>query len=214
MSMRTQISGLLQTKPRRFTAIVLVAVEAGATLPAVSQAASQPYSPERVCGAGYTQIDRVSLGLTGTTYLLYNADNGFNCVVTLKATSPQTRTKVGAYLLVAGQTKATIDSGQFQYYAGPVRALAAGKCVKWGGWHGDARRDMPSGTAAPRRRRASRQRHVAVAQSVARSVAAFRHVAQRLPVCRPVARRRRSVAVLLSRVHELRRVSPEQRHAV
>jgi surface antigen len=143
MSMRTQISGWLQTKPRRFTAIALIG--AGATLPAVSQAASQPYSPERVCGAGYKQIDRVSLGSAGTTYLLYNAGNGFNCVVTLKATSLQTRTKVGAYLLVAGQTKANIDSGQFQYYAGPVRALAAGKCVKWGGWHGDARRDMPSG---------------------------------------------------------------------
>ncbi|MEA2186586.1 MAG: hypothetical protein QOK16_1597, partial [Solirubrobacteraceae bacterium] len=59
--MRTQISGWLQTKLRRFSAIVLVAVGAGATLAAVSQAASQPYSPERVCGAGYKQIDRVSL---------------------------------------------------------------------------------------------------------------------------------------------------------
>ena len=28
------------------------------------------------------------------------------------------------------------DSGSFEYYAGPVRAKAAGVCVKWGGTAG------------------------------------------------------------------------------
>jgi surface antigen len=125
---------------------VLLALGAGAALgAAVSQAAGQPYSAERVCGAGYKQVDRVSLSSAGTTYLLYNADNGQNCVVTLKATSIGTRTTVGAYLQVAGQPKGSVDAGQFKFYAGPVRAPAAGKCVKWGGWHGAARRDMPFG---------------------------------------------------------------------
>lgn len=135
-------AGSLWTRPRVIAAVVLVALGASA---AASQAASQPFSAERVCGAGYKRVDRVSLGSAGTTYLLYNAGNGHNCVVTLKATSLGTPTKVGAYLQVAGQSKAIIDSGLFKYYAGPVRAPAAGRCVKWGGWHGAARRDVPSG---------------------------------------------------------------------
>jgi surface antigen len=139
-------AGSPRTRPGVFAAIVLVALAAGTTLGAApSQAGSQPYSAERVCGAGYKQIDRVSLGSAGTTYLLYNAGNANNCVVTLKATSIGTATSAGAYLQVAGQAKATVNSGQFKYYAGPVRAPAANKCVKWGGWHGTARRDMPSG---------------------------------------------------------------------
>jgi surface antigen len=105
-----------------------------------------------VCGAGYKQVDRGSLGSAGTTYLLYNAASGYNCVVTLKATLLGTRSTVGAYLQVAGQARATVDAGQFKYYAGPVRLPAANKCVRWGGWHGRARRDMPighCGTAPP-----------------------------------------------------------------
>ena len=35
------------------------------------------------------------------------------------------------------------DSGDFQYYAGPVRAKAAGVCVKWGGAIQDAAYDSP-----------------------------------------------------------------------
>jgi hypothetical protein len=38
---------------------------------------------------------------------------------------------------VQGKARVT-DSGSFAYYAGPVRAAAAGKCVKWGGKAGSA----------------------------------------------------------------------------
>lgn len=125
---------------------MLIAAAVGALVaPAAAQGARAPYSPERVCGAGYKQVDRTSLGKTGTTYLLYNAGNGHNCVVTIKASSIGTKTSTGAYLQVAGQARATVDSGKFKYYAGPVRLPAAGKCVKWGGWHGATRRDVPSG---------------------------------------------------------------------
>jgi hypothetical protein len=121
-----------------------------------ADAKPNPYTPERVCGAGYKQIDRADLRSRdagfGTVYLLYNAANGFNCVVTLKSRSIGQKTPASAYLEVQGQKRAT-DAGQFTFYAGPVRLPAAGRCVRWGGSHGSARRDMPfghcGGTAPP-----------------------------------------------------------------
>jgi hypothetical protein len=113
-----------------------------------AQAAANPYTPEQVCGAGYGQVDHADLqsGATavGTVYLLYNAANGFNCVVTLKRQSIGQKTAVGAYLEVQGAKRAT-DAGQFAYYAGPVRAAAPGRCVAWGGSYGAAKRDLPFG---------------------------------------------------------------------
>jgi hypothetical protein len=107
-----------------------------------------PYTPEWVCGAGYKQIDRADLrsrGVgAGTVHLLYNAANGFNCVVTLKSGSIGQKTPVSAYLEVQGQ-KRTTDAGHFAFYAGPVRVPAAGRCVRWGGSVGSARRDLPFG---------------------------------------------------------------------
>jgi serine/threonine-protein kinase len=70
--------------------------------------------------------------LVGKVYLLYNAGNGYNCTVTLKTTSTGTATAVSTFLEVQGRARTT-DSGSYAYYAGPVRAKAAGVCVKWGG---------------------------------------------------------------------------------
>jgi hypothetical protein len=123
------------------TGLVLLSVQS-------AEAKPNPYTPERVCGAGYKQVDHADLrssGATaGTVYLLYNAASGFNCVVTLKATSIGQKTPASAYLEVQGQ-KRTTDAGQFAFYAGPVRLAAPGRCVRWGGSHGSARRDMPFG---------------------------------------------------------------------
>ncbi|GLW98453.1 M23 family metallopeptidase [Microtetraspora sp. NBRC 16547] len=93
---------------------------------------TNPYTPEQVCGSGYSVIDSAALGSAGTVYLLYNTSNGYNCVTTLKKTSLGTATATSAYLEVQGKSRIT-DSGNFGYYAGPVRASAAGTCVKWGG---------------------------------------------------------------------------------
>ncbi|MGW5264891.1 N-acetylmuramoyl-L-alanine amidase [Microbispora sp. NPDC004025] len=101
-----------------------------------------PYTPEQVCGAGYSVIDSAALGTAGTVYLLYNSGNGYNCVVTLKKTSLGTATATSAYLEVQGRTRVT-DSGTYGYYAGPVRAAAADKCVKWGGKAGSSGYDSP-----------------------------------------------------------------------
>ncbi|WP_084958732.1 M23 family metallopeptidase [Thermoactinospora rubra] len=101
-----------------------------------------PYTPQQVCGSGYGVVDSAALGTAGTVYLLYNNSNGYNCVVTLKRTSLGTPTATTAYLEVQGSTRIT-DSGNYGYYAGPVRASAPGKCVRWGGKAGSYAYDSP-----------------------------------------------------------------------
>ncbi|MEU7741016.1 M23 family metallopeptidase [Nonomuraea sp. NPDC049158] len=90
-----------------------------------------PYTAEEVCGSGYSVIDSAAL-TGGRTYLLYNSGNGYNCVATLKTTSLGTASAVSAFLEPEGESRTT-DSGSYDYYAGPVKRSAPGKCVKWGG---------------------------------------------------------------------------------
>ncbi|MEU7897205.1 M23 family metallopeptidase [Nonomuraea sp. NPDC049152] len=103
---------------------------------------SNPHTPQEVCGAGYSVIDSAALGSSGTVYLLYNSGNGYNCVATMKSASLGTATATTAYLEVQGSSRIT-DSGNYEYYAGPVRASAADKCVKWGGKAGSSTYDSP-----------------------------------------------------------------------
>ena len=84
------------------------------------------------CGVGYDVIDKQELGTAGTVFLSYNASNGQNCVSTMKSAGAGTASQTSAYLEVKGSTRKT-DSGSFAYFAGPVKATAADKCVKWGG---------------------------------------------------------------------------------
>ncbi|MFC8300032.1 protein kinase [Micromonospora orduensis] len=95
-----------------------------------------PYTAAQACGSGYQVIDSATLTgggqRKGRVYLLYHAGTGTNCVVTLKDTAVGTKSAASAYLEVQGRARST-DSGSFDYYAGPVRATAAGTCVKWGG---------------------------------------------------------------------------------
>jgi sialidase-1 len=84
------------------------------------------------CGGGYSVLESQPLGTAGTVYLSYNAANGKNCVSTMKSASAGTATATSAYLEVKGSSRIT-DSGSFGYFAGPVSAVAADKCVKWGG---------------------------------------------------------------------------------
>ncbi|MFC7591793.1 M23 family metallopeptidase [Nonomuraea antimicrobica] len=103
---------------------------------------TNPYTPQEVCGSGYSVIDSAALGSEGTVYLLFNSANGNNCVTTLKSKSLGTATATSAYLEVQGTARKT-DSGNFGYYAGPVVAQASGTCVKWGGKAGAAVYDSP-----------------------------------------------------------------------
>lgn len=91
-----------------------------------------PYTPQEVCGSGYSVINSHALGDAGTVYLLYNADNGTNCVATMKERSLDRKTPTATFLEIQGSERVT-DSGDFVHYAGPVRGKAADTCVKWGG---------------------------------------------------------------------------------
>lgn len=100
--------------------------------PAPAQAAPNPYTPRGVCGSGYN-VQR-SRALTGATvYQLFNGR--YNCVVTIKTASVGRPTKVTAGLQVSGSSWA-YDTGEYAYYAGPVRQYGAGKCVRYFGFHG------------------------------------------------------------------------------
>lgn len=100
-----------------------------------------PYTPEEVCGSGYSTID--SQGLTGgRVYLLYNSSNSYNCVVTLKSTNLGSATAVSAFLEPQGGTRTT-DSGSYGYYAGPVKKYAPNTCVRWGGSVGSSSYTSP-----------------------------------------------------------------------
>ncbi|GAA0212162.1 hypothetical protein GCM10009527_005170 [Actinomadura nitritigenes] len=119
------------------TAAAVAAVGSLLALPSVAEAASNPYTPVGVCGSGYHVIDSRTLrhqngSAGGTVYLLYNNSNGYNCAVTIKGVSVGTATKTGIDLLVMTGDKFTRhrNEGNFKYYAGPVRARAAGHCVQ------------------------------------------------------------------------------------
>ncbi len=91
----------------------------------------QPYSAKQVCGSGFRVIDRAPLGKKGTVFLLWEPRTRRNCVVTLKASDIGNRTRVASYLQPSGK-KRIIDSGNFRFYSGPVRAYAP-RCIRWGG---------------------------------------------------------------------------------
>lgn len=103
---------------------------------------TNPYTPTEVCGSGFAVIDQAALGTVGRTYLLYNSGTGANCVVTLKSTNLGTPSAVSAFLEPEGASRTT-DSGNYSYYAGPVKRSAPGTCVKWGGSAGSASYTSP-----------------------------------------------------------------------
>lgn len=110
-------------------AVAATAVACGVAVASPASAATNPYSPTGVCGSGYTVVDSHPMAAS-TIYLLYNGSS--NCVVTIKTSSIGTATRTGAYLQVSGKTPIE-DTDSYAYYAGPVKASAAGKCVVWGG---------------------------------------------------------------------------------
>jgi len=101
---------------------------------------SNPYTPEEVCGSGFRVIDQAAV-TGGRVYLLYNS-NGNNCVTTIKSSSVGTPSAVSAFLEPQGSSRTT-DSGNFSYYAGPVKRSAPDTCVKWGGSVGSSSYTSP-----------------------------------------------------------------------
>ncbi|MFD1542280.1 serine/threonine protein kinase [Nonomuraea guangzhouensis] len=92
---------------------------------------TNPYTPAQVCGGGFS-VQRSGAFSGGVTYQLYNSGTGENCVVTMKTANVGQKTPVSATLDVQGGGSRT-DSGSYEYYAGPVKLPAKGKCVKFSG---------------------------------------------------------------------------------
>jgi hypothetical protein len=99
--------------------------------PPVAAARSNPYSPQQVCGAGFS-VQRSASFSGGTAYQLYNASTGNNCAVTMKSADVGKATQVSATLEVQGGASST-DRGNYEYYAGPVILAGKGKCVRISG---------------------------------------------------------------------------------
>ena len=111
---------------------------AAATGASSSAASGTPnkYTAAEACGSGFSVID--SHAITGATiYLLYNSSTKYNCVATL-ATTVYGKLPMSATLAVEGGASGS-DSGNYTYYAGPVKESAPSQCVKWGGsYNGNA----------------------------------------------------------------------------
>ncbi|MFI7647071.1 hypothetical protein ACIBTZ_13460 [Micromonospora sp. NPDC049460] len=126
---------------------IAVAVTAVAALVGVAgapaQAAVNPYTPEAVCGVGYTRIDqdpiRKDTGeLLGTLHLLRNNLTGYACVVTLKSAYVGVATRTGVYA-DTDYASPVQDEGLKFYYAGPAKTyVGLGGCVLWGGSMADS----------------------------------------------------------------------------
>jgi hypothetical protein len=125
-------SGAMDTSPTVNGVTVSLGQKKAVTSSNTCGGGSNPYTAEEVCGSGFEIIDSAALGSVGKVFLLYNADNGNNCVTTLKYTSIGTPSAVAAFLEPQGSSRTT-DSGSFSYYAGPVKRAAPNTCVKWGG---------------------------------------------------------------------------------
>jgi hypothetical protein len=92
--------------------------------------AAPSYTPQGVCGSGYS-VQRSHKLPGATTYQLYNGAS--TCVVTIKTKSLGKATKVTAGLQVKGGSWA-YDTGNYTYYAGPVKQKSKGKCVRYFGY--------------------------------------------------------------------------------
>ncbi len=126
---------------RRIYSIGVAVGLAGAMgLVGAAPAAAAASTPEAACGSGYKVLESHTVGYdkstdkpAGRVSLLYNASNGYNCVVTMH---------INGYVGYGATTEAGIiveggswkrDKKEYSYYAGPVYAYAANKCVKYTG---------------------------------------------------------------------------------
>lgn len=119
-------------------AAAATAALSAATIAGPAQAASNPYTPTGVCGAGFGVIDHHELRAggvqLGTVYLLYKASTARNCVVTIKQRGVGKKTPTAAFLQKQGGKGAgKLDYNRFAYYAGPRKVTAKHTCVRWGG---------------------------------------------------------------------------------
>jgi serine/threonine-protein kinase len=118
------------TTARQTTAATTTSAAATGSSSSAASGTPNKYTAAEACGSGFSVID--SHPITGATiYLLYNSSTKYNCVATL-ATTVYGKVPMSATLAVEGGASGS-DSGNYTYYAGPVKESAPSECVKWGG---------------------------------------------------------------------------------
>ena len=134
------------------TLAALLSVAAVLTAAPPAGAATNPYTPAEVCGAGYRVISSLPAKTDdgrkwGGVYLLYKS-GGYNCVVTIKWSfiGVATDTFAGLYRDSEDTTKNVFDRGNFKYYA-VVRGYAP-LCISYAGWVGDKTGDAGTNAVA------------------------------------------------------------------
>ncbi|WP_214414548.1 hypothetical protein [Sphaerisporangium fuscum] len=128
------------------TVFLAAALSLGGVVANPAHAIAASYSPEGVCGSGFSVVKHdgkravktPSGTVFGYIYLLYNARTGQNCVTTIKTQYVGTKTITSAQLEVQGGGKKS-DIRSYKYYAGPVKLYGKGKCVKYYGTVADTR---------------------------------------------------------------------------
>ncbi|WP_208868721.1 protein kinase domain-containing protein [Microbispora triticiradicis] len=123
--------------PTKATATPKPSPTAKATPTKTAAPKPNPYTAKGVCGTGFAVVDSHSYGGQATTYLLYNASTGRNCVITLSRYTMPAKIRMSVVLKVKGGASAA-DAGAYTVYAGPLRLPAKGRCVIWGGGYGGA----------------------------------------------------------------------------
>jgi len=120
---------------------IAATLAAGVAFAAPASAATNPYTPNSVCGSGYHELEHH--GLTGATvYLMY--DGATDCVVTIKTAAIGTKTDTESILEVASNPpQVADDEGYYAYYAAS-KVRAPGVCIKWGGMEGNSIWESPT----------------------------------------------------------------------
>ncbi|WIX91484.1 hypothetical protein [Amycolatopsis sp. DG1A-15b] len=134
----------------RRTLVTLLSGAAVLTAAPPAGAATNPYTPTEVCGAGYRVISSLPAKTDdgrkwGGVYLLYKS-GGYNCVVTIKWSfiGVATDTFAGLYRDSEDSSRNVYDQGNYKYYA-VVRGYAP-QCISYAGWVSD--RPGEGGTGA------------------------------------------------------------------
>ncbi|MGC0311949.1 spore-associated protein [Kitasatospora acidiphila] len=92
------------------------------------------YGAAALCGSGYQPLDAITVLNSSTVYLSYNG--AWDCVVTMhnSGTWGDPTPETSAWVDTTPNPPASqSDSGDYSYYAGPVKVYAPGQCIYWGG---------------------------------------------------------------------------------
>lgn len=105
-----------------------------------SYAATNPYTPEGVCGRTYRQVapvQRLTTSLNGVIpvgnlYLLYSSTTGYNCVVLLKVADVGVPTLTKVWITNNVEGPSMVDENYYKYYAS-TKIYARGQCIQYFG---------------------------------------------------------------------------------